>query len=263
MKTKINEKIWIIREYIQKLESIKNLILTHLDSLEKLDDSTKSIWISHVKEFYYYIVSAWETLQVNVSGKEINLDKSKGFLYGAQNRLSQIISELNIFQSNTTSDLITKAETAFKECWDAFWLIFTKLLPKKDLIKPKEIVIKISDLEYHLPCSFCGDNAVEFKIGESRFSRVESLLFKGITHGTALKITLAEKLFKILENKDLLEIHNFMKKYHAYEGLDAYCPECNKIYCWEHYNAKEEYDDSFYDCTMGICPKGHSRMIDD
>jgi hypothetical protein len=263
MKAKIDEKIWNIQEYIQKLETIKNLIIVHLDSLEKLDGSTKEFWISHVKEFYYYIVSAWETLQVNVSSEEINLDKSKGFLYGAQNRLSQVISELNIFQSDTTSNLITQAETVFKECWDAFWVIFNKLLPKEDLVKPNEIVIKISDLEYHLPCSVCGDIAVEFKIGESRFSKIESLLFKGITHGTALKITLAENLFKLLQKKDLRGVHNFMKKHHAYEGLDAYCPECDKIYCWEHYNAKEEYDDSFYDCTRGICPKGHKRMIDD
>jgi hypothetical protein len=263
MKTNINERIWNIREYIQNLETIKNLIMAHLDSLEKLDDSTKSIWISHIKEFFYFTVSAWETLHLNVSGEENTLNKSKGFLYGAQNRLAQINSELNIFQSDETSALITQAETAFRECWDAFWVIFNELAPEKDLVKPDEIVIKISDIEYHLPCSVCSDIAVEFKIGESRFSKVESLLFKGITHGTALKITLAEKLFKILENKDLLGIHNFMRKYHAYEGLDAYCPECNKIYCWEHYNAKEEYDDSFYDCTRGICPNGHRRMIDD
>ena len=154
---------------------------------------------------------------MNITGafeQIIDLDKSKGFLYGAQNRLSQIISELNIFQSDTTMDLITQVETVFKECWDVFWIIFNELLPEKDLVKPDEIVIKISDLKYQLPCSVCNDIAVEFKIGESRFSNVESLLFKGITHGTALKINLAEKLFKILENKDLLGVHNFMKKYH-------------------------------------------------
>ena len=33
-----------------------------------------------------------------------------------------------------------------------------------------------------------------------------------------------------------------MKQYHSYEGLDAYCPECDKIYCWEHYNATEEWE---------------------
>jgi hypothetical protein len=54
-----------------------------------------------------------------------------------------------------------------------------------------------------------------------------------------------------------------MQKYHSFEGLDAYCPKCGKIYCWEDYKAREEYDDGFYDCTMGECPAGHRRMIDD
>ena len=84
-----------------------------------------------------------------------------------------------------------------------------------------------------------------------------------ITYETSLNIALANDLFSILQKKDLLGVHNFMKKYHSYEGVDAYCPECNKIYCWEHYNAREEFDDGFYDCTYGECPNGHRRMIDD
>ena len=74
---------------------------------------------------------------------------------------------------------------------------------------------------------------------------------------------LANKLFKILKKEDLSEVHSFMKDYLCYEGIDAYCPECDKIYCWEHYNARVEYDDGFYDCTCGECPAGHLRMIDD
>ncbi|MFX1328347.1 MAG: hypothetical protein ACFE91_09395 [Promethearchaeota archaeon] len=66
-----------------------------------------------------------------------------------------------------------------------------------------------------------------------------------------------------MQEENLLAVHNFLKKYHTYERLDAYCPECNKIYCWKHYNAREEYDDSFYDCTYGECPEGHKRMTDD
>jgi len=55
----------------------------------------------------------------------------------------------------------------------------------------------------------------------------------------------------------------FMRKYHSYEGIDAYCPECDRIYCWNHYKLEEEWDEGFYDCTYGECPKGHKRMIDD
>ncbi|MFX0034569.1 MAG: hypothetical protein ACFE9I_02875 [Candidatus Hermodarchaeota archaeon] len=70
-------------------------------------------------------------------------------------------------------------------------------------------------------------------------------------------------LSKVISELNILKVHNFLKKYHTHEGLDAYCPEYNKIYCWEHYNAREEFDDGFYDYTYGECPEGHKRMIDD
>ncbi|MFW9896985.1 MAG: hypothetical protein ACFFD7_14360 [Candidatus Thorarchaeota archaeon] len=109
----------------------------------------------------------------------------------------------------------------------------------------------------------CSINAVKFRIGYGRFEKRESLVFRGITLETSLNVDLATELFKILENQDLLSAHKFMRKHHSFEGMDTYCPECDKIYCWEHYNGWEEYDDGFYDCTYGVCPKGHKRMNDD
>ena len=258
-------KIWKLRDFVQNLEDVKEEIINHLKILKDLDDSTRNIWISDVNEFFYSTVSAWEVLTTITEEKSNleNIDNSKSFLYAARNRLSQIKSQLNIFDSQKSSTLIEKAEKAFKECWDAFWIIFKKLLPDKEITKPIETVIKISDLEYHLPCSVCGKTMVKFKIGYGRLDEKESLVFRGITLETSLNVELANILFKILQKKDLLGVHNFMKKHHSFEGVDAYCPECDKIYCWEHYNAWEEYDDGFYDCTYGVCPKGHRRMIDD
>ena len=259
------EKIRNLRDYVQKLEDNAEDIVNHLKSLKDLDESTRNIWTSGVKEFFSNTVSAWEVL-TTISEGEFNLkivNDSKSFLYAARNRLSQIISQLNIFQSRKSSILIEKVETAFEECWDAFWIIYKNLLSEKEIVKPTKRVIKVSDLEYHLPCSVCSKIAVKFKIGYGRLDEKESLVFRGITLETSLRIELANVLFKILEKNDFLGIHNFMKKYHSPEGVDAYCPECDKLYCWEHYNAKEEYDDGFYDCTYGECPKGHRRMIDD
>jgi hypothetical protein len=259
------EKIWNLRDNVQNLEDIKEEIVNHLIYLKELDDSTRNIWTSDVKEFFYNTVSAWELL-ATITEEEPNLkniDNSKSFLYAARNHLSKIISELNIFPSQKTSKLIEKSEKAFKECWEAFWIIFENLLLEKEIMKPAKRVIKVSDLEYILPCSVCGKIAVVFKIGYGRLDEKESLVFRGITLETSLNVELVKILFKVLQNNDLLDAHNFMKKYHSNEGMDAYCPECNKIYCWEHYDAREEYDDGFYDCTYGECPKGHKRMIDD
>ena len=168
---KVLEMIRSIREFIKKLEDIIDEIIDHLNSLKKLDGSTKNIWTADVKEFFYNIVNAWEMLRTGAAGesKLKNIANSKSYLYAARNRLSLIISELKIFDSQKSSTLIERAEKAFKECWDAYWIVFNKLLPDKKIVKPIETVIKVSDLEYHLPCSVCGKIDVEFKIGYGRF----------------------------------------------------------------------------------------------
>ena len=259
------EKIWNLRDFVQSLEEIIEEIINHLLSLKDLDESTRNIWTSDVRTLFSNTVSAWEVLTTIKEGEPNlkNIDDSKSYLYAARNRLSQIISQLHIFQSRKSSRLIEQVEIAFKECWNVFWINYNELLPKEGFVKPTKRIIKISDLEYTLPCSVCSKIAVNFKIGFGRLDEKESLVFRGITLETSLKVDLANILFKILEDDYLLGIHNFMKKYHSLEGVDAYCPECDKLYCWEHYDAKEEYDDGFYDCTYGECPKGHKRMIDD
>ena len=260
---KIAKRIWKIRDIIQDLEVIKDEIIKFLQNLEDLDENMKEVWISDAKEFYYNTVAAWEMLKTASEGNEKRLDSSKGFLYAAQSRLAQSTSELETFKDSFASELISKAQNAFNKCWDAFTLEFEKLIPIKDKKEPILRVIKVSNSEYSLPCSVCGETAVIFKLGYGRLDKEESLVFRGITHESSLRKDLAESLFQILETENLSEVHLFMKKHHGFEGLDAYCPNCDKIYCWEHYNAREVFDDGFYDCTYGICPNGHKRMIDD
>lgn len=126
-----------------------------------------------------------------------------------------------------------------------------------------QTVFELSKTMYQIPCSICGKIAIEFKIGYGRFDKEESLVFSGITHSRSFSKKLSSKIFKILKAQNLKAAHEFMIQYYGYEGLDAYCPECDKIYCREHYNARVEWDDGFYDCTMGTCPRGHERLIDD
>jgi len=239
-KNKTVERIWKIRDYIQELEDIKDGIIDYLNSRKKLDEVTKNLWISDVKGIYSATVSAWELLNNMVSiGKLKHLDNSRHFLHMARGRLVEI---------------------RFEKCWNAFYFEFEMLIP---IIKPLKSIIKVSDSAYHLLCSVCGKISVVYRIGVGRFDEQESLIYTGITHSRSLRKNLANELFEILKDENLLEVHQFMLKYHSQEGLDAYCPQCDKIYCWEHYKAREEYDDGFYDCTCGECPNGHRRMIDD
>jgi hypothetical protein len=47
------------------------------------------------------------------------------------------------------------------------------------------------------------------------------------------------------------------------EFAPCYCPPCDAHYCADHWQQEEVYDDGFYDCTYGVCPRGHRRLIDD
>lgn len=47
------------------------------------------------------------------------------------------------------------------------------------------------------------------------------------------------------------------------ELLPSWCPECAAHYCRKHMLTLPFFDDGFYDYTLGRCPKGHKRKVDD
>ena len=47
------------------------------------------------------------------------------------------------------------------------------------------------------------------------------------------------------------------------EFVTWYCGHCEDSYCSRHWETETLYDDGFYDCTYGTCPKGHRRKLDD
>jgi hypothetical protein len=124
-------------------------------------------------------------------------------------------------------------------------------------------VIKISVLEYQLPCAICRAIAVSFKVGIPDYQKEENLIFSGITHRTFLGLASAPQIFSLLAKEYIREVNNFYIKHFSFQGIDAYCPQCDRIYCARHYDTDVIWDEGFYDCTYGICPQGHRRMIDD
>jgi hypothetical protein len=58
------------------------------------------------------------------------------------------------------------------------------------------------------------------------------------------------------------------RKLYELEHLWApfYCHQCQRSYCIKHWVVLPRYDDEFpgfYDCSIGTCPEGHRRKIDD
>jgi hypothetical protein len=259
----MKEEIQKIRRDLEDLNKITEEIIDFLNALQKVNKSAKKMWIGDVKEFYYHLFSAWEMLKPLNKSRIRNIQASKNFLFIARNDFSRVMSILKIFKTDEKNRLISQVGYSFETCWVPMWIIIKREEDFNFTANHDTIIHKISDLRYQLSCSICGKNAVEFKIGYGKFDENKSLIYRGITHESSLDIDLADTAFTLLKEGDLGSIHKFLKNHHNYEGLDAYCPECDKIYCWEHYDAHEAYDEGFYDFTYGICPKGHKRMIDD
>jgi len=257
------ERTWKIREYISGLEKVKDEIIEYLGTLSDLDDSTRNLWTGDTKECYYSIAAAWQMLSSQTKNNNRFLDSAGNFLKAAESRLAQVSSELTSLDTKEARCLKQEVEESFNYCHLALSAELERLSAGKKNKKPTQKVIKAAENEYHLPCAVCGEIAVKFKIGRTKYDKKDSLVFSGITFSRSMEKDLAPQLFKHLEQENLSRVHAFMKKHYKREGLDAYCPKCGKIYCKRHYRTREEYDEGYYDCTYGTCPKGHKRIIHD
>jgi hypothetical protein len=257
------DRTWKIREYISGLEKVKDEIIEYLGTGTDLDDSTRNLWVSDTKECYYSIVAAWQMLSSAVERNSQFQDSAGNFLKAAESRLTQVKSELTSLDTKEARRLNQEVEESFNYCHLALSAELERLSAGKKIEPPLQKVIKTPENEYHLPCAICGEIAVKFKIDRGRFDKKDSLVFTGITFSRSLDRNLAPELFKHLEQENLSRVHAFMKKHYKREGMDAYCPKCGKIYCKQHYQTREEYDEGYYDCTYGTCPKGHKRIIHD
>ncbi|HOV13050.1 MAG TPA: hypothetical protein PK771_02100 [Spirochaetota bacterium] len=124
---------------------------------------------------------------------------------------------------------------------------------------------KITLDHFELLCSECGEVSFTIKTGIPKHLDEESVIFEGVTHSKAIDLKYGKKIFKFLENNNIKELHNFLKRKKLLDnGIDAYCPDCDKIYCRKDYHINSIIDDEgFYDYTNGCCPKMHERIVDD
>jgi hypothetical protein len=136
------------------------------------------------------------------------------------------------------------------------------LLPPPDLTRPTaRAEAGLPDgveARQDLACAACRRAAATFEIGIDRWSGNRALLFSGITRSKAFPLTLAANVLRELQGGRISSVHSSIE-----EGIDAYCPACDRIYCRDHYLLDVEYDEGFYDCTRATCPEGHRRMVDD
>ncbi len=262
-----SNRIWAIRNNIQELENLKDEIAGYFETHPDMNADTRNIWIGDAKEAYYNIVAAWQMLDAcqkgNNAGVEDSALSANQFLNNALSGVNQVASELHGLNDADAKQLEAAWKKTFETCQRAILWELKPFLDTRKFVPPLSPVIKVSDQEYHLPCAVCGKVSIIIRTGVPVYVKKQKLCYEGITHSTGYPLEDAKDVFALLSVGDLKGLHQLFKDRFVYEGIDAYCPECDKIYCREHYNAVENFDDGFYDDTHGTCPQGHTRMIDD
>jgi len=116
-----------------------------------------------------------------------------------------------------------------------------------------------------LPCSVCGARAVAFEIGPlvpGLRGGEEVLICESLVKGRqTFDLPIAEQVFGALGRGDIPAAHGLIPG-----GIDAFCPDCAKLYCSTCYRVEtvsDDEDSDWYDAAYGTCPAGHRRMLDD
>jgi hypothetical protein len=125
-------------------------------------------------------------------------------------------------------------------------------------------VLRMSEQEFYLLCHECGKVAAWFKIAFDKSSSNKLLCYTGTCMSTSLPLTEATAVFSLLDRGDLSALDRHLLNFLTFsEGLDPWCPSCERIYCATDYHIEVSFDDGSYDASWGTCPKGHKRKLDD
>ena len=104
-------------------------------------------------------------------------------------------------------------------------------------------------------CSVCAGLAARFEIRERYLARSEwfGSCLKPMSEPAALA------LIDRIRTGDLGVLQREDPDFYAFV-----CRQCGVAYCQRCWKVGwPEFDDGFYDCTRGECPKGHEQTLDD
>lgn len=138
------------------------------------------------------------------------------------------------------------------------WARIEKRAAAVEVQGPPNRVLRVSEEEYVLLCALCGGSAERFRIvGENvAFTRSPQALLPQYFPRDQ-----APALFRILVEEGVKALHEHLVTQRQSSGVHGYCPECERMYCIQHYTVEEEWDESWFKGARGACPRGHRREL--
>ncbi|MHA1637593.1 MAG: hypothetical protein ACTSUB_06205 [Candidatus Thorarchaeota archaeon] len=257
--TEETRRIWNIREHIDELEKIKDKII----ALPDMD----SAWVGDAKDFYFHVVSSWTLLKScpRLEGEELNkrTQNVKFSLTSAKDKYNQVLSEVKVLADSKGDKLCEQLESVFKLIFDAISESLEPYLPVSEDIPPANVIRKDGPMRFFLDCCVCSTTGAALIADPEAKGTPTRIIYGGITTGGTLKMKPDREIFDLLERGSLKDVHAYLQENtYLEDGIDAYCPECDTIYCENHLTIESAYDAGFITCTYATCPKGHRRIID-
>lgn len=261
----MNNEIWDVDEALKNLNIVKEKIVDFWGWQKDLGSERRNRWIADAQDLYYQLLNAWDLQQQPSNAPADAADGLHLLLKNAKSRLEQVASELRTVNTPFAEHLELDLREAFDQTWKPMALEagLKELLAQQPRKYAPPPVLKISGSEYHLPCAICGEIAFTFRIDTPAHRAQKRLVYRGLTHTGDLPARNSSRLFEMLEDHDLAGVHEYLQERGRPEGVDAYCPECDKLYCAGHYHLEELWEQGEYDCTYATCPEEHYRKIDE
>jgi hypothetical protein len=123
--------------------------------------------------------------------------------------------------------------------------------------RPSRSAMQRCEVDCALHCSCCGRESVRLALLGGRL----------VVASPLRRFAIGERELGDVDLRALMEgpldvLHERIVSA-GYDGLDFYCPDCDEVFCEVHMRCVPFFDQGFYDFTLGRCPAGHERIVDD
>jgi len=252
-----------LRGRIDRFRDVADQMVAFWEARAEPDADLRAVWVADVRGCVSAVVAAWSLLEGAArAGDPGRADSSRSFLERAVGLTEQAASAADGTGDPSAKTLATDLRAAFEGCRTGLAHALDDLAPPTPPA-PRDLVAEVTGPEeVTVYCSRCGRPAAHLRVEEVRGAR--ALVYHGLTHQPSLDLSERDRMFAWLTSGKLAAAHAHVKRNRVFEdGLDCYCPDCGAAYCRACMQLREEYDEGFYDCTWGTCPRGHTRIVHD
>jgi hypothetical protein len=124
-------------------------------------------------------------------------------------------------------------------------------------LRPPAALVRM-DEGYGLACAACGENAVTFR---KEKGSVQANNISNVNRNLYWSGEKAQRLIELLEQGSVQTVLDYLASPSG-GGCPAFCPECARVYCREHYSVEEVWSGSWHEASYATCPLGHEREFE-